>query len=223
MSSFTSALHDRLAAAAAARAGRREANAAVMEDRSRREAAFDPAAEAIYRTVMRPMLEEVARAFDNATVESFRTPTGFTSRCLLARTDRYPASTELAIGLGQADDGTGAVLTYRLQIIPELMSYTRSDSWTLDLEHVGVEEVRATLADWLLRFTDTYLRLESEPNYQDWDTHLDPVCGMRISGVAAAHVLEHARRKIYFCSEDCRQRFEAHPELYLTGIAPLPA
>jgi YHS domain-containing protein len=34
-------------------------------------------------------------------------------------------------------------------------------------------------------------------------------------------VIEHERRKIYFCSEDCRQRFEANPGLYLTGIAPL--
>jgi YHS domain-containing protein len=221
MSSFTNALHDRLEAAAAARAGRRGANATLMEDRSRRQAAFDPAAEVVYRTIIRPMVEEVARAFDNATVEHFKMPTGFTSRCLLARTDRYPASTELAIGIGPAGDGTGAVLTYRLQIIPELMSYSRSDSWTLDLEHVALDEVRTRLSDWLLRFTDTYLRLECEPNYQDWDTHLDPVCGMRISGAAAAHVIEHERRKIYFCSEDCRQRFEANPGLYLTGIAPL--
>ena len=223
MSSFTNALQDRLDAAAAARAARRNANITMMEDRSRREAVFDPAAEAIYRTIVSPMVEEVTRAFDNATVEHFKMPIGFTSRLMLARTDRYPASTELAIGIGPTADGTGAVLTYRLQIIPELMSYTRSDSWTLDLEHVALGEVYARIAEWLLGFTDTYLRLESEPNYQDWKAHLDPVCGMRISGAAAAHVTEHERRKIYFCSEECRERFAAHPELYLTGIAPLPA
>jgi YHS domain-containing protein len=103
------------------------------------------------------------------------------------------------------------VLTYRLQIIPELMSYSRSDSWTLNLEHVALDEVRTRLSDWLLRFTDTYLRLECEPNYQDWDTHLDPVCGMRISGAAAAHVIEHEIAGRSTCSEDCRQRFEANP------------
>jgi YHS domain-containing protein len=221
MSSFTAALHDRLEAAATVRAGRRSANTTMMEDRSRREAAFGPVAEAIHGTIIRPMVEEVTRAFDNATVEHFKMPIGLTSRVMLARTDRYPASTELAIGIGPTADGTGALLTYQLQIIPELMSYTRSDSWTLGLKGVVLDEVRARVGDWLLRFTDTYLRLESEPNYQDWNAHLDPVCGMRISGAAAAHVTTHERRKIYFCSEECRERFAAHPELYLKGIAPL--
>ena len=221
MSSFADALHDRLEAAAAARAAHRDANVSLMEDRTRRGAAFDPAAEKLHRTFIRPMVEELARAFDNCTVEHYKTLTGFTSRCLLARTDRYPARAELTIGIEQADEGSGAVLTYHLVVIPILMTFAGSDRWTLDLEHPVLEEVQARLAEWLLRFTDTYLRLETEPSYQDWHTHVDPVCSMRITGVAAAQVIEHAHRKFYFCSEDCRARFEADPALYLTGAASL--
>jgi YHS domain-containing protein len=220
MSSFTHALHARLAAAAGARAGRRDANAALMEDRIRRQGRFEPVAEEIHRTIIRPMMEELARVFDNCVIEHHRTPTGFTSRCRLACTDRYPASVELAIGIGQAAEGAGAVLSYHLGIIPELMSFTKSDSRALDLEQVDREEVRVRLAEWLLRFTDTYLRLENEPNYQDWHTHVDPVCGMRITG-AAAQVIEYERRKIYVCSDYCRTRFEADPGLFLYGVAPL--
>jgi YHS domain-containing protein len=220
MSSFTTALHERLAAAAAAREAGRAAKLAQMEDRTRREAAFGPAAEEVHRTLVRPMVEEIVRAFDNCTVEHFKTPDGYISRCVLARTDRYPAVTELAIGLGPGPEATRGLLTYRLGIIPELMSFTKSDSWSFELAPLARDAIRDQLAEWLLRFTDTYLRLESEPSYQDWRSHLDPVCGMWVSG-AAAHVLEHARRKIYFCSEDCRDRFQAQPGLYLSGTVPL--
>ena len=220
MSSFTSALHERLAAAAAARETGRAAKLAQMEDRTRREAAFGPAAEEVHRTLIRPMVEEIARAFDNCTVEHFKTPDGYISRCVLARTDRYPAVTELALGLGPGQEATGGLLTYRVGIVPELMSFTKSDSWAFELAPLPRDAIRDQLAEWLLRFTDTYLRLESEPSYQDWRTQLDPVCGMWVSG-AAAHVLEHARRKIYFCSEECRDRFQAQPGLYLTGAVPL--
>ena len=222
MSSFTNALHARLEAAEAARAERRRANVALMEDRNRRTASLETAAERIHREVIRPMVEEMAGVFGNGTVEHYRTPAGFTSRCMFTRTDRYPASAELAIAVGPGPVGEGAALTYHLGIVPELMSFTKSDSWVFDPENVDRDEVRTRLADWLLRFTDTYLRLESEPGYQDWPMHVDPVCGMRISGTVAAAVSDHERRKIYFCSEACRQRFEAQPGLYLAGVAPMP-
>lgn len=221
MSSFTNALHDRLTAADASRADRRDTHAAQMEDRTRRAAVFEPVAEEVHRILIRPMMEEVARAFDNCTVEHLKTPVGYSSRCLLARTDRYPASTELAISIGQEATGDRGLLTYRLGIIPELMDFTKSDSWTFALEPPALDRICDQLTAWLLRFTDTYLRLESEPAYQEWCTHLDPVCGMRISGAAAANVLQHAHRKIYFCSAECRTRFETQPGLYLTGEARL--
>jgi YHS domain-containing protein len=213
-------LHERLAAAAAAREAGRAARLAQMEDRTRREAAFGPGAEEVHRTLIRPMIEEIVRAFDNCTVEHFKTPDGYISRCVLARTDRYPAVTELAIGLGPGLEETGGLLTYHVAIVPELMSFTKSDSLAFALTPLPRGTICDQLAEWLLRFKDTNLRLESEANYQGWRTHLDPVCGMWVSG-AVAHVLEHGRRKIYFCSEECLNRFQAEPGLYLIGAVPL--
>lgn len=220
LNQFIDALQGRLDAAATARAGRRDANAALMEERIRHAERFEAVAEEIHRTIIRPMMEELTHVFGNSAIEHHRTPTGFTSRCRLARTDRYPASAELNIGIGQVADATEAVLSYHLGIVPELMSFTRSDSCALALDRVDREEVRARLTEWLLRFTDTYLGLETEPNYQDWHTHIDPVCGMRVTG-AAAHVIEYGRRKVYVCSDSCRRRFEADPGLFLDGSAPL--
>lgn len=42
----------------------------------------------------------------------------------------------------------------------------------------------------------------------------DPVCGMRIDPDDAAATVEHEGKTYYFCSEACRDRFEADPASY---------
>src|SRR5208283_3495488 len=46
----------------------------------------------------------------------------------------------------------------------------------------------------------------------------DPVCGMAVDPAAAGHRSEHAGHAYYFCSNRCRERFEADPARYLTPI-----
>lgn len=53
-------------------------------------------------------------------------------------------------------------------------------------------------------------------------TDLDPVCGKTVE-TANAKPSVHDGSIYYFCSRDCRERFEAAPHLYLDGKpAPLP-
>ncbi len=52
--------------------------------------------------------------------------------------------------------------------------------------------------------------------------HTDPVCGMSVTADSAKTSI-HAGKVHYFCSRDCREIFEAAPERYLNGTAPLPA
>lgn len=42
----------------------------------------------------------------------------------------------------------------------------------------------------------------------------DPVCGMKIDGDEAAGTAEYEGRTFYFCSEACREVFEADPASY---------
>lgn len=42
----------------------------------------------------------------------------------------------------------------------------------------------------------------------------DPVCGMIIAAEDAAAIVEHGEHKHYFCSQECRQKFEADPKKY---------
>ena len=47
----------------------------------------------------------------------------------------------------------------------------------------------------------------------------DPVCGMMVTIVGAAHRAEHGGRMFYFCCGGCRERFLATPERYLDAGA----
>jgi YHS domain-containing protein len=51
---------------------------------------------------------------------------------------------------------------------------------------------------------------------------IDPVCGMEIDESHAPATTEFEGQPYYFCSESCRDEFEANPSLYAldVGIAP---
>jgi P-type Cu+ transporter len=51
------------------------------------------------------------------------------------------------------------------------------------------------------------------------DKHKDPVCGMEVSDADDAFEYEFRGNRFYFCSRNCRDRFEADPEKYLNPEA----
>ncbi|MEE4112776.1 MAG: heavy metal translocating P-type ATPase, partial [Desulfobacteraceae bacterium] len=51
------------------------------------------------------------------------------------------------------------------------------------------------------------------------DKHKDPVCGMEVSDADDAFEYEFRGTRFYFCSRNCRDRFEADPEKYLNPDA----
>lgn len=42
----------------------------------------------------------------------------------------------------------------------------------------------------------------------------DPVCGMQVDEKNAKASSEHNGQKVYFCSEQCRQKFDQSPQQY---------
>ena len=48
------------------------------------------------------------------------------------------------------------------------------------------------------------------------ETDIDPVCGMKVKTRNAKSAV-HDGRVHYFCSQECRERFEAAPDTYLAG------
>ncbi|MFC6769410.1 YHS domain-containing protein [Natrinema soli] len=43
---------------------------------------------------------------------------------------------------------------------------------------------------------------------------IDPVCGMELTPDDAATSVRYSNATYYFCSEECRQRFEERPTIY---------
>jgi Cu+-exporting ATPase len=42
----------------------------------------------------------------------------------------------------------------------------------------------------------------------------DPVCGMQVDPASAAGKVERDGKTVYFCSSDCRSKFESNPRQY---------
>jgi YHS domain-containing protein len=48
---------------------------------------------------------------------------------------------------------------------------------------------------------------------------IDPVCGMKVDEKNAEAEITFAGKKYYFCSDECRRKFEQHPENYIENAA----
>jgi YHS domain-containing protein len=47
-------------------------------------------------------------------------------------------------------------------------------------------------------------------------THKDPVCGMEVTYATAQAQSQYKDETYYFCSLDCKQKFDENPERYVT-------
>jgi Cu+-exporting ATPase len=47
----------------------------------------------------------------------------------------------------------------------------------------------------------------------------DPVCGMKVDERQAAATAEHKGETFYFCSQDCKSKFEQDPQRYIRQSA----
>ena len=44
--------------------------------------------------------------------------------------------------------------------------------------------------------------------------HKDPVCGMMVDDKSAAATSDYKGKRFYFCSKDCKTKFDANPADY---------
>jgi YHS domain-containing protein len=53
-------------------------------------------------------------------------------------------------------------------------------------------------------------------NEREIENFKDPVCGMVVSQSTAPADCEHEGKTYYFCSDVCREKFEANPDKYIS-------
>lgn len=188
---------------------------AEMERRVHLQAAFEWLADRLHRHEIRPRMEAVARHFERAHLEHLKTPVCTLTVCTLPRSERFPASTTLTLGVVFDPQRLVATLTYHVQTIPVLMELEGQDAIGVELEAPVLEEVAGWLDRRLEQFVATYVRLERDPRYREQGSeHVDPVCGMRVSAASALR-LERNGQTHYFCAPACRTRFEADSDRYV--------
>ncbi|MDP3766716.1 MAG: YHS domain-containing protein [Dehalococcoidia bacterium] len=219
LGAFATRLSQRLDEAQAAVERRSADNERAMREREQAHARVEADVEPIHRELVRPMLEELARRFDNASLEHFKAPRGFLTHCRFAHTARFPAIAKLVVGLEWEEESRRAWLAYELEILPLLLSFNGRDRLEILPTAPDRPAIRAWLERKLLEFVDTYLEVENSPHYQQGSLRTDPVCGMQVSAGTDSLVMELEGKTYSFCSGLCFAKFAASPGLYTTGKA----
>lgn len=169
---------------------------------------FNNMARHMLTSVIEPRMRELTRHFDNSTLEKPGQVAGFQSGCVFSPTDRFPAKVILKLSITSSEYFEHMELHYSLGISPALLKFKRYDSQAFNLESPTCEE---EICRWvevkILDFIETYLQLETHPEYQKDRFVVDPVCDMRFPVAQAAAMVEKDGRAIYFCSEACREEF----------------
>jgi P-type Cu+ transporter len=60
-------------------------------------------------------------------------------------------------------------------------------------------------------------KIQEQSNEETVAKYRDPVCGMKVSNIDNAPSYEFKGNRYFFCSRNCRERFEADPEKYLNS------
>lgn len=174
-------------------------------------ARFDVWATRWMEEVVRPRLEVLRRLFPHAApVEVLRGGHGLALS--FAHTEEFPAHARLEVCLSHDPGCATAWCTFSPSILPILMDYERDASVEVQLEAPDPARLEEFLDVRIHRFVTAYLGVrEPESMYQRDLLVLDPVCGMRIRRSDAHAHLDHGGRRVFFCSDACRIRYEADP------------
>ena len=189
-----------------------------MAQLAKRQGAFSILAERLFSGVLEPrlkLLEEYAT--DSKYHVSSRDHFG---GVVFNRQARYSASFKLEMGIDCDPQIEALYVTYRLRIIPILMTFEGEDSLALPLEEVTEEKVATFVDDKLAQCIETYTRFQEAPHYQKAKQVTDPVCGMTIHEMNAAASAEFGNTTYYFCANICKERFLEDPSLYSNSTVP---
>lgn len=176
----------------------------MLEKRER----FHSTAHRILAAVFVPRMRELTRHFENSRLEEPGPAAGFQSTCVFSPTDRFPAKVILNLSVTPSGYFEQMETHYSLGISPALIKYKRYDSQNFNLESASCEEEICLWVETnIFDFIETYLQLETHPEYQKDKFVIDPVCDMRFPISQAAGKVEKNGSIIYFCSEVCKEAF----------------
>jgi YHS domain-containing protein len=193
-----------------------------MREFEQRHQRYTALADSLIETVIRPRMAKLASYFDNAKLLDPDQTGRHQCLCCFGHTTRFPATTKLELAISRDGDYQNLFMLYNLEILPVFFPFEGRDQLTLPLDKVNEEQAAAWVDEKIVRFVDTYLRLETTDHYQTENLVTDPVCGMQINKVYAAAQMSYQGKTYYFCLEECQRKFARDPERYFTKAVPTP-
>ena len=201
------------AAASAPRWQASDAEAYMAAQRSRRQR-FDEAARSLIATVIKPRLEAMAELFPSA-----RTMTDeqvCRSSCWFASSDRLPVTAKVEFAVEHDESIERMFVRYEACLIPVFVRFQPHDKLTVRLSEIHPEQIAAWIEEQILEFLDTYLHHDRGQDDLEEDILTDPVCGMRLKRSDVRAQAEYRGHPYFFCSTECREKFESKPEAFVT-------
>ena len=181
---------------------------------------FECLALELMSNTIRPRLEVLANAFPHAG-PIVQLAGGHGIAVPFSHTDDFPAHARVEVNLTHDTPCECARCTFSPSIIPILIDYERDIFLDVSMESPDPRLVETFLDERVERFVASYLSLR-EPGspYQKGFLVTDPVCGMTFRRVDAQSTIDIEGRRVFFCAEVCRKRFESAPDRYGVRSAP---
>ena len=174
---------------------------------------FEEVAPRLVRDIIRARIEALVTLFPNAKCD--RSEDAYRCTCWFGYCERFPADARVELAVEHDERIENLLIRYELSMLPAFLKFEPHDRLTVPLARVDDQIV----ADWvevkLINLLDTYLRLDRGRDDFEDEVVVDPVCGMRISRSSAGAQLDYKGHPYYFCTDDCRQRFEQQPARYV--------
>lgn len=188
--------------------------ARLMAEQENWEARFWDIADRLFQVVIEPRLTMFVELFENAQLARHN-PRNARS-LFLGYQERFPANARLEFQLLPDYDRRSLVLLRETHIAPAYMRFDRFARWESRLDQIDDDVVTAWVEGQMLLFATTLLRFTRESAAGEPMPALDPVCGMTVRVDSESAHTEYLGHSYFFCSVTCRDRFQAHPLMFVS-------
>jgi YHS domain-containing protein len=187
---------------------------AYMAALKARQQQFSEAAKALIARVVKPRLDAVAELFRSArTITDEQTGRCW---CWFASSDRFPVTAKVEFVLEHDESVEHVFVRYEACLMPVFIRFQPHDKLTTRLDAINPEQIADWVEERVLEFLETYLHHDRGQEDLEEDILTDPVCGMRLRRSDVQGQADYRGHPYYFCSTECREKFERKPEDFVT-------
>jgi YHS domain-containing protein len=211
---FRSKLKSRVVAAGNAPGWQSADAEAYMAALRLRRQQFDDSAKSLLATVIKPRLEAVTEPFPSA--RAMTDEQACRCWCWFASSDRFPITAKVEFAVEHDESVERMFVRYEGCLMPVFVRFQPHDKLTIRLNEINPEQIADWVEERIFEFLEAYLHHDRGQDDLEEDILTDPVCGMRLRRSDVRAQTDHRGHPYFFCSTECRDKFEGKPEEFVT-------